>query len=334
MKAAQLGAHVQARLGWAPSGPALPLEGGLLNVVWRQPTRAGPVIAKWAPPHVASAPEVPLDPARLAFEAWGLSLFGPGRQLASLGAGLRPPRLLDYDASAHVVLLEDLGDLPDLGRWLVHATDSAAAQLGERLGRFLGQLHGTTWRDPALGELDNAAIQRTRLAVQYEAVAALLDEAGVPDAEALGARARELGQRLCQPGHCLVQGDLWPASLLIAEPGPGPDGAPAPQAHLIDWELCHFGRPGQDVGHLRAHLWLLEGEGVAVAAPLEAGFSAAYAERVPAELWDADARRDAQLHEGCEVLARSLGAFARDPYREGPRREAALARALELLRRA
>lgn len=327
MKAEQLGAHVQERLGRLPTGPPHRLSGGLLNVVWRVPTDSGPLVAKWAPPHVASDPEIPLDPGRLGFEAWGLSLFGPGRQLGSLCEDVRPPRLLDYDPQAHVVLLEDLGELPDLAKWLESAGAPAAQALGARLGRFLASLHEATRADPALVELDNAQIQRTRLAVQYEPAAGLLAAAGVPDAAELGQRARALGERLCQPGRCLIQGDLWPASVLIRAQEPAP-----PECHLIDWEFCHFGQPAQDLGHLRAHLWLLEREGHAAAAPFAAAFSTAYAAAAPPELQDEEARRDARLHEACEVLARSLGAFARDPFREGHLRAAALARVLELLR--
>jgi hypothetical protein len=105
-----------------------------------------------------------------------------------------------------------------------------------------------------------------------------------------------LGDRLEQcPGMCLVMGDLWPRSILITHedtlhlepvlPAQGGSGEGArnavqsdtagagprlPAAHvaaqlppaaerqwLIDWEMCHWGHPAQDVAHLAAHAWML-----------------------------------------------------------------------------
>lgn len=75
--------HVAMRLpGFIPTGEAERLSGGLLNEVWRvrgqpkSPPRS--LVAKHAPPHIASQPEVPLDPGHIAFEARALdALAGP-----------------------------------------------------------------------------------------------------------------------------------------------------------------------------------------------------------------------------------------------------------------
>ena len=93
---------------------------------------------------------------------------------------------------------------------------------------------------------DNSAIQKTRLDVEYGTIPALCREAGLADAEALGRSAVQLGQDLLAPGHCLVMGDLWPASILVSED----------RLWIIDWELAHFGHRVQDVTHLAAHLWM------------------------------------------------------------------------------
>jgi hypothetical protein len=105
-----------------------------------------------------------------------------------------------------------------------------------------------------------------------------------------------LGDRLEQcPGVCLVMGDLWPRSVLVTHedtlqlepvlPAPGASGEGARNANqgntagagprrpvaqvasqlspaaerqwLIDWEMCHWGNPAQDVAHLAAHAWML-----------------------------------------------------------------------------
>jgi len=258
---------------------------------------------------VASSPDVPLDPSRIAFEAEALRLLGPGGPLAGVASpAARPPRLLAFDPARRLLVVEDLGEAPDLGRWLWDGAGDAEAA-GRDLGAFVGRLHaaGHSRREALRATLDNAAVQRTRLEVQYRAVGPALARAGVADAAGLGQAAVALGERLLEPGRCLVMGDLWPPSVLVTAGG----------LRLIDWELAHVGQPAQDLGHLAAHLWMrahrapdpaAAGRGrAALAAAL-----AAYREALggaAAALLDAATRRAAGLHFGCEVVARTVGPF-------------------------
>jgi hypothetical protein len=54
---------------FAIDGEPKPLSGGLMNYVWRIEGKVGSfpdsLIAKWAPPFVASSPNVQLDPNRI-----------------------------------------------------------------------------------------------------------------------------------------------------------------------------------------------------------------------------------------------------------------------------
>ena len=242
-----------------------------------------------------------MDPGRLGFEAEAL-LFVEAR----LDAGaVRAPHLYDYDAAAAVLVEEDLGEAEDLGVCL--ATGRATRADGEALGRFLGKLHGRTLGDEGRAEEHrNQPVQETRREVQYRGVAAWLADAGLHD-EGLGAAAAALGDRLCEPGRCLVMGDLWPPSVLATAQG----------WRLIDWEFSHYGRPCQDLGHLLAHLWLAADRAPTPAgrAGVEAyrdGFLAGYraggGDDTPA-LLDEETRADTPLHLRCEVLARTVGAF-------------------------
>lgn len=277
-----------------PKGPAVPLTGGLMNRVWRVPGDPTSVIVKFAPPYVAAAPSIPVDPSRLGYEARALEL------LAARAAAwpVRAPRLLYHDPGRSVLVMEDLGDLPDLARLL--ATGAAGRARGAHLGGFLGELHATT-RD--LVGHHNAPVQVTRKAVQYDAVAGL---SGV-DPEAARA-ARDLGRRLLEPGRCLVMGDLWPPSVLGAVAGD--------ELFLIDWEFSHKGQPAQDLGHLLAHLWMLEDRGPAALRARVAGFREGFLDgyleglgQAGDLLLDEGTRRDTAVHMGCEVLARTRGAF-------------------------
>ncbi len=291
-------------------GRPIRLPEGNLNKVWRVPGEERSVIVKYAPPHVAADPDVPLDPSRLIIEARCLEAFAPGGPLHSVaGDDVRPPRPIDIDPSAHVLVMEDLGAVPTLGRWLREADEDAviarAPTLGTALGRFIGCLHRRTWNDPAWADrCTNRPIQETRHAIQYRAVGDLVRRAGVDDADALGSRAEALGERLLEPGRCLTMGDLWPPSVLVL----------GDEMRLIDWEFAHFGQPMQDVAHVAAHLWMqahrAPAEAVATAATrIRQAFLAAYrtvlAEDAP-NLLDA---ADASVHFGAEILVRTVGRF-------------------------
>lgn len=302
--------HVAERLG-LQSTHAEVLTGGLLNHVFRvYLARGDSVIVKHAPPYVASHPELPLDPSRAHFEAQALEWVGQ-RKDQRIGV----PRLLDFHGSTSI--LQDLGTCRDLSE-LVRAGEGR--ELLQTLADWLTGLHA----DPLAPDLHNLPVQETRLAVQYQSIAPLLTELGVPDAADLGARAEELGERLLERGASFVMGDLWPPSVLV-------DRHQRPW--IIDWELCTLGHPAQDLGHLAAHLWmqaLVEGHSDSLAHD----FLCAAGDRNRSGEW---ASRDISTHAACEVLLRSHGAFAgtgsfRGLDRQSPASQQALAFALGLLR--
>lgn len=337
MNAADALFHVERRLpGFRPRPAAEPLSGGLLNETFRVRGDGGSVVVKHAPPYIASLPDVPLDPSRIAFEARALADLAPDGRLGGVPERrVRPPRLLDYDAEAATVILEDLGRLPHLGG-LLEEGGAGAPKAGQRLGGFIGRLHAATARPWAGGgEYHNLPVQVSRHAVQYSQVREFLEQAGVPDAEACGKRAAELGERLVEPGRCLIMGDLWPPSVLV-------DGT---ALRLIDWEFCHYGHPAQDVAHLAAHVVIT----ASVARTDHAGgmarnfwrsFASAYVNALDAkavELLDAGIRRDVHTHLGAEILARLVGPFrAGSPFADipddAPACRAALQTALRHLR--
>jgi 5-methylthioribose kinase len=297
----QATAHVEQWLGDA--GPATELTGGALNFVYRVPTSEGSVVVKHAAPHIRSDRNIRLDPARAGFEADAL------RWMAEQDSPIRTPKVLDYHSDT--LILEDLGDAPDLARYLADGGDPAVL---DALAAFLGWLHGTEGH-----RRHNADAQASRLQLQYAPVIDWLTAAGIPDADALGARAVALGQKLLEPGDCFVMGDLWPPSIRVD------DGL-----QLIDWELSTVGRRAQDLGHLAAHLWM-GGHRGAWASGLAERFLAAYG---PLDGPDAI---DVATHMGCEILMRACGPFrAGGPYDgltlDSPELKAAIAMAAGLLR--
>lgn len=305
--------YVRERLpGFVPAGAPTRLPGGNLNVVWRVPGRDRSVIVKFAPPYIAVDPEIPLDPFRLTIEARCLEALGGEGRLSDVSRpGIRPPRLIDAGTEPHVLIMEDCGAEPTLGRWLREGEDETvgqAARIGRRLGAFLGRLHGITDHDAHCATwFDNQPMQETRLNVQYRSVTDMLRTAGVKDASGLGKTAEALGSRLLTPGCCLTMGDLWPPSVLVA------GGA----LRIIDWELAHYGRPLQDVAHWGAHLWMHRHRAPSHAVRdavdrLRTAFWDGYREVLDAtgcQLWDEGEHRDAAVHFGAEILVRAVGPF-------------------------
>jgi 5-methylthioribose kinase len=298
---------------FTPTGEPTRLPEGNLNVVWRVPGAERSVIVKYAPPYIAADPDTPLDPSRLTIEARCLDALGPEGPLADVTQpSMCTPRVLDFNEDDHVLIMEDLGELPTLGWWLrtddPDAIRERAPVLGQRLGTFIGTLHATTTNDAACADtFDNRPMQETRQAVQYQGVADMLKTGNVPDAEELGARAKALGEDLLGTGRCLTMGDLWPPSVLVADDA----------LYLIDWELAHYGRPLQDVAHFLAHLWMQSHRAPSPAVAdavgsLRASFLDAYEHALgnAAEaLWPEQERRDAAIHFGAEILVRAVGPF-------------------------
>jgi hypothetical protein len=283
-------ADALARLGYAPSAAPERLTGGHLNDVWRVPTARGPIVAKHAP---GAAAGLLLSPERIVLEARALKLFdGSLSDLAS--DALRPPRPLALDPERHLLAMEDCGPAPALDAWLETATPDEARAVGERLAGWLRALHRRTAGDADLAlRFDNADVQRVRRQGQYEPVRGWLRRAGHPQADALGESARALGRTFETPGRCLTMGDLWPRSVLVLAPD---------RLRLIDWELAHYGRAAQDVGHLRAHLWML-------AHMLQTDAARACRDAFAGAYPLGEEERLARQHAGCEVLIRTLGPF-------------------------
>ena len=287
-------------------GSVIPVQGGLINEVWQLQAVPAPIIIKHAPPYIASAPDIPLKPARIIFEGRCLNLLDEEGALAHVSSpDCRAPRLIARDEDQHLIAMEDIGPHQPLQDWLLHS-DSDPIASGQVLGKFIGALHRESSRIPALAlKHANLPVQETRLRIQYEAIASLLAESNIEDADTLGEKARDLGKRLLlPPGKCLIMGDLWPASVLIT-----PNGM-----RLIDWEFSHYGSPAQDVAHLAAHIWMLahRKDVHRTCAAFWLSFRNAYQEQiwpVQQNLWPEQVSIDAGLHFGAEILVRTIGGF-------------------------
>jgi 5-methylthioribose kinase len=306
--------HLGRRLPeFTPTAAPARIRVGYLNYIYRVRGEPESLIVKVTLPHIAAMPQVPLDQHRLDVEARSLMAFEPGGALESVGsADVRPPHPVDFDEPRHILVMEDVGEVPDLGTWLVQG-DVGQNPLyeegpGQLLGRFISALHLESFDDPEFAvDFDNSGIQRSRLELQYGAVGDMCRKAGLSDAEELGRKAVTLGEQLLSPGVCVIQGDLWPPSILFA-----PDGL-----RIVDWELTHYGHPAQDVGHLTSHLWMHANRAASPEAAHRArvtlrDFLGTYRSELGSrydEVFDAESVRQSTIHFGAEILMRTVGPF-------------------------
>ena len=285
------------------------LEGGNLNFVWRihRSARKSAII-KYAPPYIATKPDIFLDDSRIVFEGRILEAFQSRRELKALmKLGVRPPEFIGLDVRRRLLLMEDVGSLPDLHR-AVRDSDFNSKFLAGQLGQFIAHLHGQTHQSAWFAEnIANFAVQQTRLQVQYRGCYEFARRAGFSEAKEIGYRCRHLGEKFNAVGTCLIMGDLWPASILVDHD----------RLRLIDWELTHFGRPAQDVAHLCAHLWMMahrsndSGEKDRILR-FQHAFIRSYFDTLEThntDLFTGEDERDFQTHFGAEILARTVGEF-------------------------
>jgi 5-methylthioribose kinase len=302
----------------------LALSGGNLNFVWRVAATPQSIIVKYAPPYLAAQPDVPLDVTRIHFEHQALKVLAPEGLLGiffdgvdGINGSVTTPRVLDFNSETSVLLMQDMGPLPDLATALKQSISSERVEiLGENLGQFLGRLHSNSFGSNALADLfRNEAIQIARARIQYQQIRTLASEAGLRDTNAIGTRAEKLGEKFSQSGICLVMGDLWPASILIDDTS----------IRLIDWEFANFGWPAQDLGHLAAHVWMQAqcASDMHVTHRWQAFWQAFYRSYKIATkshstiLLSPETLKDCRYHVGAEILMRSVGPFNKGYVYEG-----------------
>jgi len=228
---------------------------GNMNLVLRvQLDDDSTFILKQSRPWAEKYPSVAAPLERAEVEA---EFYRRTAKVAALAA--RSPRLLQADADAHVLMLEDLGPSRDLTALYANAS-SLAPRVLDALVDYLVVLH-TEFRQPQCGfRLPNRAMRALNAEhiFQYPfATQTGFDrDAITPGLTALATSCREdaplqaviqrLAARYLADGDTLLHGDYFPGSVLLT-----PEGI-----RVIDPEFCFFGDAEFDVGVLLAHLTL------------------------------------------------------------------------------
>lgn len=298
-------------LTWFKSkNPPERLHGGLLNYVWRVDGAPRSIVIKYFPPYIATVPEVPLDVQRMYIEARSLLYFQPGGVFAALKSNkIRPPEIYYVDRTKNFIVMEDVDTNPTNEK----SSNSilslfSGEEAGAIIGSFIGNLHSiAASRTDLARDFNNFPIQKTRLDLQYKAIADLLKQAEIPDYQILGDKLVKLGEKYLLPGKTVIMGDLWPASIISVDRG----------LRIIDWEFAHYGYPAQDLAHFAAHLWMLRDRSSTKTEAREfeqllASFFASYVRSLGENrdyLLDSQEIIDCSLHFAAEILVRTIGNF-------------------------
>jgi tRNA A-37 threonylcarbamoyl transferase component Bud32 len=214
----------------APHATAVPLGGGVSNVVLRVATLSGDVVVKQALPRLRVVEQWSAKRERTRAEAAALALAG------RLTPGFLP-RVIDTDPQACAVVIEAA---PEIWRdWkttlLTGVSDPAIAAT---LGRLLASWHARTHEDPDLVQpfCDLQPFEELRLDPYYHHTAERLPR--------LKGALLGLADSLRGRQRCLVHGDFSPKNVLVGSAG----------LWVIDFEVAHYGDPAFDLAFMTTHL--------------------------------------------------------------------------------
>lgn len=169
------------------------------------------------------------------------------------------PDVLHYDAEAHVLVLQDLGDVPSLKAWLTPSSPvETCARIGASLGRFFAGVHGVRLKNPGVMEqfAGNETARRLSALVYYDNLPRAAEAFGYRDgfiAEAAADAAREV----MEAKEVLTLGDAWPGNVLVSgSVGAGLEDLKV-ELYMIDLELSKPGTAAFDIGQMAAELYCM-----------------------------------------------------------------------------
>ena len=223
-----------------------------MNLVLRIQTNQGSYILKQSKSYVRKYPQIPAPISRIEIEYRFLELLSTDPYLASLS-----PKVLHYDSTDHLMLLEDLGEGSD---YLSIYGGLRQLQPDEliRLVQYLMHLHQLQIADfpntDGMRTLNHEHIFEFPFLEEngfnLNDIQSGLQEVSIPFKRnaVLKAKIHSLGQRYLKTGQILIHGDFYPGSWLEVSSG----------IKIIDPEFGGLGDPEFDLGVFLAHLDLAQ----------------------------------------------------------------------------
>ncbi|PVF98173.1 hypothetical protein CPB86DRAFT_705481 [Serendipita vermifera] len=220
------------------------------------------LIVKYAAPYIASIGDsAPFSQFRQTIEARALNLL----QANHLPDYARFPRLIYQDVEAHILIMEDLGELPNLRDYLLKPLGpqeiDGLLHKASNLGKALASLQTIKIDDALLNNFYNPDMNEVVYEAAVKGISEKLTSFGIADADILGRRcvqAFEVARSGTRDRSNIQEstketlpmafsmGDMWPPSILLDET--------RDSSALIDWEFAGPALSLQDLSQLCAHL--------------------------------------------------------------------------------
>ncbi len=226
---------------------------GNMNYTLRVRTAKSSFILKQARPYVEKYPSIPAPVERAGMEA---AFFAAAGQWEGVGNML--PRLLHYDETVHLQMIEDLGEGADFSTYYARKEALPETAMGALI-RFLATLHQTSVAKLPPGGFENRAMRELNHLHIFDfpfnpengmdldgiqpGLKALAQKT-IFQYQALRDKTLSLGQRYLADGDVLLHGDFFPGSWLRTSRG----------VFVIDPEFCFRGEAAFDLGVCLAHL--------------------------------------------------------------------------------
>lgn len=174
------------------------------------------------------------------------------------GSCIELPKVLHFDDKSHVLVLEDVGDVPSLKSWLSDTVPvDLCRSIGTSLGQFLAEVQDIAIQKPALRGLfkDNKMAKQLSAMVYFGNLPAAAARFGFHDSFITDAAAE--GQReILEADEVLSLGDFWPGNILVSTDS-RPGGKDMTKIYVVNLEFCQAGTKWFDIGQMAAELYCL-----------------------------------------------------------------------------
>jgi len=224
-----------------------------MNSVVRAKTNAGNFILKQSRPYVNKYPDIPAPINRINIE---YQFYELSNKIKSAGHFL--PKILLFDPSSHLMVIEDLDEASDYSFLYQKGINLTKEEFISCLS-FIDSLHSHDFAEAVKVQfpdnLELRALNHQHIfkfpfmvdnGMDLDSIDTGLQEVAMryKKDESLVNKARELGESYLSMGNHLLHGDYYPGSWLRSKDG----------FKVIDPEFCFFGPPEFDLGVLKAHL--------------------------------------------------------------------------------
>jgi len=162
------------------------------------------------------------------------------------------PQLFAFDNDNHVLVMEDIGDVPTLKSWLREDTPNyQVTHVGTSLGSYLAHIHNITASDSAIKDAfgSNIIAKNTSSSVYFAALPAAAEKFGYAQPW-IAAAADFAAREVLTTNQVWTLGDFWTGNVLVSALGDQGE----PELTVLDLELAKPGTAAFDVGHMGAEM--------------------------------------------------------------------------------